>query len=209
MSYQPIELDRQTPSVVKNFVRNHVEMQLGDVHCMLRLPILEYNLGAGCNFAAANSLLAIVSGLAVLLTTNLSTERKSKSLFTQILDRYYPWDLQPPKGSEKSRAIYHLYKYFRNPLIHSLGLKPEGNFLVRIAKNALSEEDIEKLEVSQSSLGPAIIYRSIKLNNELIEEITLDIANFYWGVRELLRRLSVDSGQMSKTEKTLKSFGLI
>lgn len=208
MSYQPLALDKQTPAVVGHFVRNHLDMQFHDVHCMLRLPLPEFDLRAGCNFAIANSLLALVSGLSALLTNNLDTSRQSGDLFKKILLDYYPWDLQPPEGSAKERSVDHLHDYFRNPLVHSLGIKIKGNFLVVIAKNSLPEATLENLERSQSSPGPAMVYTPITIKNEQIEQITLNVANFYWGIREMLRRLTGNTQQMQETEKSLKSLGL-
>jgi len=101
-----------------------------------------------------------------------------------------------------------LYDYFRNPLAHSLGIKTKGNFLVVITKNGLSEETIERLEQSQFSPGPAIVYTPITIKNEQIEQITLNVANFYWGVREMLKRLSSSTNQMQKTEQNMKSQGM-
>jgi len=207
MSYQPLAIDSKTPSVVERFVRQNLDMQFNDVHCMLRLPLPEIDLVAGCNFAAANSLLALVSGISSLLTNNLDTTGKSKLVFKKILSDYYPWDVQPPLGSTKEKSIDHLYDYFRSPLAHSLGIKVRGNFLVVVAKNSLTETEIENLELSQSSPGPAIVYTPIILNNEQIEQITLNVANFYWGVREMMRRLTIDTNQMQKTERNMQSQG--
>lgn len=208
MSYQQLTLDTKTPAVVEHFVRQHLDMQFHDIHCMLRLPLPEIGLNAGCNFAIANSLLALISGISSLLTDNFDTSGQSGDLFKKILLDYYPWDLQPPEKSTKERSVDHLYDYFRNPLAHSLGIKTKGNFLVVIAKNGLSETEIERLEQSQSSPGPAIVYTPITVKNEQIEQITLNVANLYWGVREMLKRLSNDTNQMQKTEQNMKSQGL-
>ena len=209
MSYHPLVLDLKTPPVVESFVRRHLDMQFNDLHCMLRLPLYEFGLDAGCNFAAANSLLAFVSGLSVLLTNNLSASGQSENLFKKILLNYYPWDLQLPESSLIERCIDHLYDYFRNPLAHSLGIRTKGNFLVTIAKNSLAEAAIERLEQIQSSPGPAVSYTPIRLNGENIEQITLEVANFYWGVRGIVRRLSADAQQMLRAERDLKSLGWI
>ncbi len=208
MSYQPLTLDEKTPSVVERFVRQHLEMQFHDIHCMLRLPLPEVDIKAGCNFAVANSLLSLVSGLSAFLTENIDTSGNSGSKFKEVLLNYYPWDLQPPVNSTKERSVDHLYEYFRNPLAHSLGLRSKGNFLIVIAKGNLSEQKIEKLEQSTIPQAQAIEYTPITLNNEQIERITLYVEYFYWGVREMLKRLSMDAAQMQKTEQGLKSLGL-
>lgn len=211
MTYQPLVLSPTTPPVVQRFIRGQLDMQFHDIHCMLRLPLLEHDLGAGCNFASANVLLAIVSGVSALLTSSLDTTGKSGALFKKILLDYYPWDVQSPEGSVVERSIDHLYQYFRNPLAHSLGIKTKGNFQVAVAKTkeGLSEADIEQLENSLSSPGSAISYTPITLNNEQIERITLNIPSFYWGVREMVKRFSGDASQMQKTEAALRSASMV
>ena len=208
MAYQSLTIDSSTPKVAEHFIRQHLDIQFNDIHCMLRLPLPELGLTAGCNFATANSLLALVSGISSLLTDNFDTSGQSGDFFKKILLDYYPWDLQPPERSTKERSIDHLYDYFRNPLVHSLGIKTRGNFLVVVAKNGISETEIEKLEQSHSSPGPAIVYTPIVVKNEQIEQITLNVDNFYWGVREMLKRLSSDTNQMQKTEQNMKLQGL-
>jgi len=208
MSYQQIECDAATPTVVKNFIRSRVDMQFADIHCMLRLPIIEINLHSGCNFAAANSLLSLISGLSVLLTDNLNTSGQSEIKFKEVLSKYYPWNLQPPRNSDVYRTIDHLYKFLRNPLAHSLGIKPEGNFLVTIRKDPLNESEIEKLEYSDNPPGTAITYSPININGENIEMISLDIPAFYWGVRKMVELLTADTSQIIKTAQSLESKGV-
>ena len=208
MSYHQLSLDAETPPVVERFVRQHLEKQFKDIHYMLRLPLPELDIEAGCNFAIANSLLALVSGLSALLTENIDTTGNSGSLFKKILLDYYPWDLQSPVNGTKERSVNHLYDYFRNPLSHSLGLRSKGNFQIVIAKEILSERDIEGLELSATPQAQAMEYTPITIGNEQIEKITLYVEHFYWGVRKMLKSLSSDAQQMQKTEQGLKSLGL-
>lgn len=207
MSYKLLALDQNTPQIVEQFIRNSVDMLFHDVHCMLRLPIREVDLEAGCNFSVANALLDLISGFSSLLTPNFDTTRDSGNQFKEILRNYYPWDLQPPVGNTQERAIDDIYKYFRNPLTHSLGLKTEGNYLVMIDKNSISETNIEQLEQSASSPGPAITYLPITLKNEEIEQITLNAPNFYWGVRRTLTNLSADNQRMQDIANGLVRHG--
>ena len=207
MSYKLLALNPSTPLIVEKFIRNNVDMLFRDVHCMLRLPMREIDLSAGCNFSTANALLDLISGFSALLTPNFDTTRESADKFKEILRNYYPWNLQLPDGSTKERAIEDIYEYFRNPLTHSLGLKTKGNYLVVINKNSMSEADIEQLEQSASSPGPAITYLPRTLNNEKIEQITLNIPNFYWGVRQTGTRLSADNQQMQNIASSLIRHG--
>ena len=207
MSYKPIPLSQNTPDIVKKFIHNNVDILFNDVHCMLRLPIKEIGLEGTMAFSAINCLSDIVSGISALLTPDFDTIGDSGPKFKEILKDYYPWDLQPPIGGSIDRAVKDMYDYFRNPLTHSLGLKTKGNYLVAIEKKEISELDLETLEKNIFSPGPAISYSPITIKNENIEKITLDVAPFYWGVRQILVRLSANSTQMQDTAKNLLSHG--
>ena len=49
---------------VERFVRNSLELY--DVHQMLRLPLKEHNIGGGCNFSAAHTMLATVRAVVLI-----------------------------------------------------------------------------------------------------------------------------------------------
>jgi len=210
MSYTNLSISETAPAVVKNFVRNQLDMQFADINCMLRLPIHELSLHAGFNFAAANSLLSLVSGIAALISPGINTQRQSGPKFKEVLKRYYPWDLQPPlpDGKDLEIVVDHLYEYLRNPLAHTLGLKPAGNFLVAIVKAPLTEEEVRKLETSDTPPYQAVEYTPIEINGEQIEQISLHIPAFYWGVRKMVTRLTEDQLQMAETGKDLIALGL-
>jgi len=153
-----------TSQPVVDFIRRHVDMQFHDVHVMLRLPLSsEYELDAGCNFASANWLLTLISGISTVLykQTGDAGER-----FIESLVNYYPWQYEPepPQGVGAQEGAHLLYDLFRNPLAHALGVSTErcgsgrdtvirlqsrNNPLdLNIVKGALSEEQIENLELS-------------------------------------------------------------
>lgn len=212
MSFIALRIAESTPAEISRLIEDQIRMQFNDVHTMLRLPIPESTLLAGCNFAAANSLLALISGLSALLTPNFDTTTISGTKFTGVMKNYYPWDIQPTEGDTTPHGIDgtidQLYRYFRNPLAHSLGIKTRGNYLVSIEKSPLSESAIEQLESKASSPGPAITYSPIRLNDEDIEQIALNVPNFYWGVREMLHRMTQDSQLMKDVQSNLKRVGL-
>lgn len=208
MSYTQLTLPDNLASVVKDFVRNHLDMQFADIHCMLRLPIQTATLHSGLNFAAANSLLSLISGISALLTPEVNTIHQSGAKFIEALQRYYPWSTQPPGNKDSETIAKHLYQYFRNPLAHTLGLRRKGNFLVRIVKTSLSEEEIERLEESESPPYPAIEYSPVEINGEQIEAIDLHIPSLYWCVRKMFNLLMCDNTQMEKTANSLRAIGL-
>jgi hypothetical protein len=65
MAYKPLKVARGTPRHVNSLVRSIESHYFSDVHTMLRLPLLDHQLDAGCNFAIAQVLLAAVSGISV------------------------------------------------------------------------------------------------------------------------------------------------
>ena len=212
MSFVALRIAVSTPSEVLSLINNQIRMQFEDVHTMLRLPMPEQTLSAGCNFAGGNSLLALISGLSALLTPNFVTSGNSAGKFKEAMKSYYPWDVQPTEGDTTPHGIEgtidHLYGQFRNPLAHSLGIKTKGNYLVKIEKGPFSESDIEQLERSTTSPGPAVIYAPIRINGEDIEQIRLNVANLYWGVREMLQRMTQDNTLMKQVQSNLKRAGL-
>lgn len=207
MSYQHLDIPDATPPTVRNFVRNHIDMQFADVHNMLRLPILELGLHAGCNFAAANSLLSIASGCAALLAPQANTTGKAWKTFRDTMSRFYPWDAQPPVSGDVATTIEHLYKYVRNPLSHSFGLRSKGNYMVMIAKESMSESEIERLELSATPRSQAFEYQPVD-GDEDLKRFIVYVDNLYWGSRQMLIRICADPVEARKVEATLDSLGI-
>jgi hypothetical protein len=162
MPYTPLQLDHKAPESVKKFVSQQLDMLFADVHAMLRLPFVDMNGHGGCNFAAANTLLSLVSGLGTLLAPNFDTRNdkgqyQSKKYFIEVLNKYYPWDIQPPTGNTIANTINHLYDRFRNPLAHSLGIRQEGNYWVHVVKEAaVPSATIAHLEKSKTPPYPSV-----------------------------------------------------
>lgn len=84
-------------------------------------------------FEATYQLVSISVGLASLCPrvcvnrtrTNVFYDHASKTSgerFKALLAKYYPWDLEPPGGADATTGPHLLYKAFRNPLAHELGI---------------------------------------------------------------------------------------
>lgn len=205
MPYQLLRLSDDTTPTVKDFVRKHLDMQFHDVHCMLRLPMPAVGLDAGCNFAIASVLLSLVSGLSSWLKNGIHKRGESKECFLELLKNYYPWELQLPTGiKDIERCGQDLYDCFRNQLAHTCGLN-ERNYQLFISKSRESHSDatLEMLEQSRKSPGTALSYSSVQCSGEEVTRIELFVDNFYWGVREMLERLSADKHQMALLEPQL------
>jgi hypothetical protein len=97
-------------------VENHY---FSDVHAMLRLPLPQQEIIAGCNFAIAQVLAAVISGISVTLHQESG---QSGTRFKKLLEDYYPWKLEPRNTVAPEEGAKALYSLVRNPLTHDLGL---------------------------------------------------------------------------------------
>jgi hypothetical protein len=88
--YQPLKVPIDLAPIIKVLVR-HLDMLLGDVHSMLRLPLQEEGMTHGCNFAAAVVLLELIGGVS---STLFQAPGGSWLRYRQLLERYYPWDAE-------------------------------------------------------------------------------------------------------------------
>lgn len=105
MAYEELVLSSSIPKIVEEFIREGVEPHLRDINAMLRLPLPEAGLEAGCNFAIAQVLLNIVSGIS---TTLYRQKGPSGKLFKELLDTEY-WPIDPPAGMAPDCASTVLY----------------------------------------------------------------------------------------------------
>jgi hypothetical protein len=200
MSYHPIQIDPRTPKLVKDFIRSHLDMQFHDVHCMLRLPILNQELGAGCNFSAATFLLSLISGISMTLYKQRGGSGK---LFKELLEIHYPWEQEPSGGVTKQDGPDDLYNLFRNPLAHSLGIldpRRKRPAALGVGKGTYPEDLIERIE--QSATRPADASATIMVAHN---SKTLRVEGLYWGIREMVRRLTADAAAMSGAAKFIAS----
>jgi signal transduction histidine kinase len=92
MAYKLLTIDPQTPPRVKALIQSVENHFFRDVHTMLRLPMPEHELPAGCNFAITQVLAAAVSGISVTL---YSDKGGAGARFKGLLRDFYPWSLEP------------------------------------------------------------------------------------------------------------------
>jgi len=118
MAYKSLSLDKATPQRVRDLILRVEKSSFSDVHSMLRLPLKNVVLGAGCNYAIAQVLMAVIGGVsATLYEPNLKNQDRAK--FTGVLADYYPWN-QEPSGLNPGKTADAIYSMFRNPLTHDL-----------------------------------------------------------------------------------------
>jgi hypothetical protein len=184
-----------------------------DVHCMLRLPIPSAELNAGCNVTIALSLLTVVAGISA---TCYREGLSDGAAFQGLLVEYYPWDEESKDELEDTipphEAARALWRTFRNPLAHSLGMSftkdsKKGRTYERRAYDVVinrnmagaTEDQIRALE-DVASARPHMhstihIWDGVRM---------LSVEALYWGLRRMLYRLSKDQGQMLQVNKRLE-----
>jgi hypothetical protein len=217
VAYQPLQLDPATPTNVRDFIVEHVDMQFRDVHAMLRLPQADENgydiegLDAGCNFAAAGWLLSLIAGMSTALYKRTGGNAQR---YKGVLS-YYPWELEPADAVGESDGPTVLWSLFRNPLAHALGvdtkeIKRRGVKHIElwtdksrprlgISKARLAESEIEALETSSTRRASArgTILKTAGGQNLLVPGL-------YWGTRVLVSRLTADAHLMGDTATFLE-----
>lgn len=186
MVYIPLTLPPTADSEARQIVQNLLDPQLADVHAMLRLPKGWPGLGAGCNLSAALVLFSVVGGVSTALFQQGELSRRGNrgDLFVEVLQRYYPWVEEPSNGTlPPQEAAKRLYKAFRNPLTHSLGIY-DGPYIgdIKIAKGPLTENEITNLECASSRPSD---WPSPALWTERNKTILI-VKCFYWGVRRMI-----------------------
>ena len=204
MAYLALKLDSKTPPRVKALILSLENHYLSDVHTMLRLPQPDLGLVAGCNFAIAQVLAAVVSGVSVTLYGHGGG---SGAQFRGVLKNFYPWSREPKKTVEPEEGAGIIYSLFRNPLTHDLGLdleekrkryKTQKIIIKRLAtEKGLSERIVEQLESDPSRIT---VTPTITTN---AGRSVLLVERFYWGVRTMIEELSHDEARMQKAKEFL------
>jgi hypothetical protein len=120
---------------------------------------------------------------------------------------FYPWDTEPTAAiNDPKRGATILYETFRNPMAHALGFQdpepPEAIRITRFPGEGLNDQDLEAIETSvqrpSAVLGGA---PTLRTNDGAIE---LNAESFYWGAREMVRRLTADSARMARADAFLR-----
>lgn len=188
---------------LRAFVEWGIDMQLADIHDMLRLPLADLGLDAGHNFAAATSLANLIAGASVWFydasEQGLRDRGDRSRRYRAILERYWPWDDGETVRAEEGSDV--LYGHVRNPLAHAFGLPdPEDGVLIQIQKSPLTEEQIEQLEISTTR--PSWVGATINpaATGAPGRAYFVSVPALYWGVQRLLRGVLTDPGQLPAAE---------
>lgn len=200
MAFTELELPDALPASVRTVIRDGVEPLLQDVHWMLATVIAAPTDTAPrrqLQVPIAHVLLATVAGISTQL---LHAPGKGTGVrFKDCVTRFFPWDIDPPKGVSNNEAAKILYDVFRNPMVHFLGLNKAGDPVVKIGQVFRGTEDaeqrveqLERLTVKPYS-DPCLVVTP--------EKRVLWLDSFYWGVRKLVERWSRDADEISHADQ--------
>ena len=204
MAYQKLTLDPATPPTVRRLIEHLEGLFLRDVHCMLRLPVPNYRLTAGCNFAITQVLTAAIGGVSVTLYRHTGSKGQR---FKGLLIDYYPWMLEPGNAVTPTDGAEVIYAVIRNPLTHDLGLdlekkKKTAKVVIKrrgtTGTHGLPEKTIEEmLERNDRRLvmSPTVTIHQGKT--------VLLVEALYWGLRIMIERLTRDRARMQAADAFL------
>jgi hypothetical protein len=208
--FRPTTVDAATPRAVRAFVSQVMDVYLADIHAMLRLPRPEVNIVEGCNFSIVAVLMNIISGVSVVLYEPPANRQATARKFIETAKGFYPWDTEPVAAIDNpGEGAEILYGSFRNPMAHALGFQepePPGPLSVtRFPGPGLAEADLETIETSIGRPNQALRGAPTLMRDSATRALSLNVESFYWGVRELLRRLTADAARVALAEKYLGS----
>lgn len=202
MAYVKLDLPETVPASVSTVIQEGVEPLLQDVHWMLATVIAEpTDTGPRRQLQVpiAHVLLATVAGVSAKLLH--APGKKDGERFKECVTRFFPWDIDPPKGASNDEAAKILYEVFRNPLVHRLGFNGASAPVVKIAQvlrsTADAENRVEELErrTVKPYSNPCLVVTP--------EKRVLWLDPFYWGVRKLIERWSRDADEVSQADQRL------
>ena len=208
--FHPTTVDAATPRAVRTFITQVMDVYLADIHAMLRLPRPEVNITEGCNFSIVAVLMNAISGVSVVLYEPPANKQATGRKFMQTANGFYPWDTEPVGAiNNADEGTEILYGSFRNPMAHAFGFQdpePPGPLRVtRFPGPGLAEADLETIETSIGRPNQTLRGAPTLMRDPATRALSLNVESFYWGVRELLQRLTADTARMAVAEKYLGS----
>jgi len=191
-------------------LKNQVDMQFDDLRTLLRLPIAEHGLTAGCNLAVAMILFNLIAGASVCLfeasLKGLSDRKDRTRRFKEVLVHFYPW-----QGESLSvlNCVNCIYDSARNPLAHSFGLDDpnQNRFEVILQKEPLSTDQI--LELEDATIRPTRTPPTIASRRQTsfgTTRVTLSVPTIFWGVHRMFRALISDPLQADAANTLVGNF---
>jgi hypothetical protein len=203
--FHPTAVDPATPQAVRTFIRQVMDVYLADIHAMLRLPRPEVNITEGCNFSIVAVLMNAISGVSVVLYEPPANRQETGRKFMGTVREFYPWDAEPVGAiNNPDEGAEILYSSFRNPMAHAFGFQdpePVGALSVtRFPGPGLAEAGLEAIETSIARPNQTLRHAPTLVRDPATQALSLNVESFYWGGRELLRRLTADAVRMAVAE---------
>lgn len=171
------------------FVRDHLSMLFEDVRGMV--------VQRGYNFACANLLTDLISGLSVTVYCPPDTSIGSGEAFKSLVQsRFFPLEPtdSPKDKREKAKA---LYSFVRNPFAHALGVDKEPGMNIAIGKRPkpLSKRELSQMERADTrpiNIKPALTGEG--------KEWLISVEGLHYAVFRLFWNLAQDNAQMDAAE---------
>lgn len=206
MGYIQLMLDPEPGPRVVHLIRRLEDHYFRDIHAMLRLPAPEIEVIPGCNFAIAQVLASVISGVSVTLYKHSGSKG---TRFRGLLIDYYPWSEEPQVHENVEMYAKLIYTVVRNPLTHDLGLDLETRrrtqkvIIKRLTTNQRrcghTESGVEALEMITR---PRRMSPTIKIEPN---RVVLLVEAFYWGIRKMILNLNSDRQRIANAEAFLES----
>ena len=138
-------------------VRDALDPRLHDVHAMLRLPLNEEGLDAGCNFTIADALFGVIEGVSAELWPRYG---EPYAAFDECVTAHYrSADEIGPHQFTDNQVAGILYGRFRSPMQHALGL-------------ALKRPDRQGIRETDGTADPMVVFRDKEsLDERQVEEM--------------------------------------
>lgn len=194
-------LHQNTPESVRDTVWCFVDEVFRDVHAILQLPPAVERNFPQFHYTLAAGLLAVIGGVSRLMYDPSGTLRAGPC-FTCALQAAYPWDDEPQASLSRKEQAGILYKHFRNPLVHALGIDHIGGEgrITRLFRMGLwRASELDRL-ASPRFERPAGWPPTVDVTERTID---IQLECLYWGVRRMIYNLSCDTDRMRKAEKVL------
>lgn len=149
-----------------------------------------------------------ISGVSVVLSEPPANRQATGRKFIETLSNFYPWDAEPLGAlANAGEGAEILYGSFRNPMAHAFGFQdpePVGALSVtRFPGPGLAEADLEAIETALRRPNEMLRGAPTLVRDPATHALSLNVESFYWGVRELLRRLTADATRMAAAEAYL------
>lgn len=204
----PSEFPETAPyEALREVCRRQIDMQFADLHVALQLPAASIDPDVGLNLTTAALLFSLVAGASVILHEPswkaFKSGAASGSRFKAALEHAYPW--RPDDEVSGAAAAELLYKWARNPLVHSLGIGKDRHAMpgapgsppydrIVFVKWALTPVEVHA--VSQGPAGrPPWLPATVTRDGPSIE---FSVPTLAWGTHVMWRALITEHGNAAE-----------